>query len=744
MDDSRIIKTEYSEEMQKSFIDYAMSVIIARALPDVRDGLKPVQRRTLYDMYELGISYDRPYRKCARIVCDTMGKYHPHGDSSIYDALVVMSQDFKKGLPLVDGHGNFGNIEGDGAAAMRYTEARLQKITQEAFLGDLDKDVVDFVPNFDETEKEPSVLPVKIPNFLVNGSEGIAVGMTTSTPPHNLGEVIDAMKAYMRDETITTQGLMRYLKGPDFPTGGVVINKDELLNIYETGVGKIKIRGRVTFEQAKGGRTNVVITEIPYTMIGMNISKFLSDVAGLVETKKTQDVVDISNQSSKEGIRIVIELRKDADAENFVNLLYKKTRLEDTFGVNMLAICEGRPEVMGLKGVLKASIDFQFCIATRKYTNLLAKELERKEVQEGLIKACNVIDLIIEILRGSKDRAMAKACLVEGKTTGIKFKSKESKIMAAQLAFTEKQANAILEMRLYKLIGLEIEALIREHEETMANIYRYEDILERRDSMAQVIINELDSYKKEFARKRRTSIENGQEAVYKEKEVEETEVVFLMDRFGYVKTIDAATYERNKEAADSENKYIFTCINTGKVCLFTSTGQLHTIKVMDIPFGKFRDKGIPVDNISNFNSEKENIIYITNQTELNLRQVIFVTAQSMCKLVNGGEFDVSKRTVAATKLGQGDVVVSIMPLLEQSNVVLQTKAGYFLKFPIAEIPEKKKAAVGVRGMKLGEQDVVEKVYYTQNAIETSVEYKGKTILLNHLKTGSRDSKGTKK
>ena len=744
MDDSRIIKTEYSEEMQKSFIDYAMSVIIARALPDVRDGLKPVQRRTLYDMYELGIRYDRPYRKCARIVGDTMGKYHPHGDSSIYDALVVMSQDFKKGLPLVDGHGNFGNIEGDGAAAMRYTEARLQKVTQEAFLGDLDKDVVDFVSNFDETEKEPSVLPVKIPNFLVNGSEGIAVGMTTSTPPHNLGEVIDAMKAYMRDENITTAGLMRYLKGPDFPTGGIVTNKDELLHIYETGTGKIKIRGKVEFEQVKGGKTNVVITEIPYTMIGMNISKFLSDVAGLVETKKTQDVVDISNQSSKEGIRIVIELRKDADAENFVNLLYKKTRLEDTFGVNMLAICEGRPEVMGLKAILKASVDFQFQIATRKYTNLLAKEMERKEVQEGLIKACNVIDLIIEILRGSKDRAMAKACLVEGKTTGIKFKSKESKVMAAQLAFTEKQANAILEMRLYKLIGLEIEALIREHEETMANIYRYEDILERRDSMAQVIINELDSYKKEFARKRRTAIENVQEAVYKEKEVEVMEIVFLMDRFGYAKTIDMATYERNREAADSENKYIFTCINTGKICLFTSTGQLHTIKVMDIPFGKFRDKGIPIDNISNYNSEKEDIVYITNQTELNLRQVIFVTSQSMCKLVNGGEFDVSKRTVAATKLNDGDSVISIMPLLEQSNIVLQTRAGYFLKFPIGEIPEKKKAAVGVRGMKLGEKDVVENVYYTQNTIETSIEYKGKTILLNHLKTGSRDSKGTKK
>ena len=286
MDDSRIIKTEYSEEMQKSFIDYAMSVIIARALPDIRDGLKPVQRRTLYDMYELGIRYDRPYRKSARIVGDTMGKYHPHGDSSIYDALVVMTQDFKKGLPLVDGHGNFGNIEGDGAAAMRYTEARLARVTQEAFLGDLDKDVVDFIPNFDETEKEPSVLPVKIPNFLVNGSEGIAVGMATSTPPHNLGEVIDAVKAYMQNEAITTKELMRYLKGPDFPTGGIVTNKDDLLNIYETGVGKIKVRGKVEFEKLKNGKTNVVITEIPYPMIGMNISKFLSDVAGLVETKK--------------------------------------------------------------------------------------------------------------------------------------------------------------------------------------------------------------------------------------------------------------------------------------------------------------------------------------------------------------------------------------------------------------------------------------------------------------------------
>ena len=741
--EEKIIKTEYSEVMQKSYIDYAMSVIVARALPDVRDGLKPVQRRVLYDMHELGIRFDRPYRKSARIVGDTMGKYHPHGDSSIYDALVVMSQDFKKGLPLVDGHGNFGNIEGDGAAAMRYTEARLQKITQEAFLADLDKDVVDFIPNFDETEKEPSVLPVKIPNLLVNGSEGIAVGMATSIPPHNLAEVIDATKAYMKDNSITTKELMKYVKGPDFPTGGIVINKDELLNIYETGTGKVKVRGKVEIEKAKGGKTNLVITEIPYPMIGANISKFLSDVASLAETKKTQDIVDITNQSSKEGIRIVIELRKDADVENFKNMLYKKTRLEDTFGVNMLAIADGRPETMGIKQIIKASVDFQFEVTTRKYNTLLEKELERKEIQEGLIKACNVIDLIIEILRGSKDRAMAKECLVNGKTDGIKFKSKGSQIMAEQLRFSEKQANAILEMRLYKLIGLEIEALIKEHEDTMANIYRYEDILARRDSMAQVIMNELDAIKKEFGTPRKTVVENGEEAVYEEKKMEEMEVMCLMDRFGYAKTVDLPTYERNKEAAEAENKYVFKCKNTGRICIFTNIGQLHTVKVADLPFGKFRDKGVPIDNISNFSSEKEQMIFVTSQMNLNLYRVIFGTKQAMFKVVDGGEFDVAKRTVAATKLAEDDEVVSIAIVDNLKDIILRSKDGYFLRFSADEIPEKKKGAVGVRGMKLGAGDYLEEIYYTYNGMENPIVYNDKTIAIDRIKLMKRDAKGTK-
>ena len=741
--EDRIIRTEYSDIMQKSFIDYAMSVIVARALPDIRDGLKPVQRRTLYDMYELGIRYDRPYRKSARIVGDTMGKYHPHGDSSIYDCLVVMTQDFKKTVPLVDGHGNFGNIEGDPQAAMRYTEARLSKITQESFLEDLDKNVVDFVPNFDETEKEPSVLPVKIPNFLINGSEGIAVGMATSTPPHNLAEVIDAEIAYMQNENLTTRDLMKFIKGPDFPTGGVVINKDELLQIYETGIGKIRLRGKVETEKGKNGHINLVITEIPYTMIGVGISKFMSDVAELAEKKITNDIVDISNQSSKEGIRIVIELKKDADVENFTNLLYKKTKLEDTFGVNMLAIDNGRPETMSLKEILRACVDFQFETATRKYTTLLKKEQDKKEIQEGLIKACNVIDLVIEILRGSKDRPMAKKCLVEGITDGINFKSRESKAMAAQLMFTEAQADAILKMRLYKLIGLELDALVKEHEQTVANIYRYEDILESHDSMSMVIQNDLNKIKKEFQAQRKTLIDNRDNAVYEEKPVEEIDVAFIMDRFGYAKTIDVNTYEKNKETVENEFKFSFVMKNTGKVCFFTNTGNLHTVKAMDLPQGKLRDKGVPIDNVSNFDTAKETIVLAASQSDLNLYRLLFTTKMAVMKIVDGGEFDVSKRTVAATKLSDGDEVVNVEILHTQKTVILRSNDGYFLRFYVDTIPEKKKAAVGVRGMRLMKNDYVRDVFYLNDMEEKAITHNDKTLQLGHLKVTSRDTKGTK-
>ncbi|SET71481.1 DNA gyrase/topoisomerase IV subunit A [Lacrimispora sphenoides] len=738
----KIIKTEYSEEMQKSYMNYSMSVITARAIPDARDGLKPVQRRVLYDMSELRLNHDKPHRKSARIVGDTMGKYHPHGDSSIYETLVVMSQIFKKGMPLVNGHGNFGSIEGDGAAAMRYTEARLEKFAEEVYLKDLDK-TVDFVPNYDETEKEPEVLPVRVPNLLINGAEGIAVGMSTSIPPHNLGEVIDAVRAYIDNQDITIKELMEYLPGPDFPTGGIIANKSDLPAIYETGVGKIKLRGKIEVElgKRKADKDKLLITEIPYTMVGAGINKFLMDVADLVESKKLTDVVDISNQSNKDGIRIVLELRKDADVEKIRNILYKKTKLEDTFGVNMLAIAGGRPETLDLRGILKNYLDFQYENATKKYQTLLEKELEKKEIREGLIKACDVIDLIIAVLRGSKNLKDAKNCLMTGDISNINFRVKGFEEDAKKLCFTEKQAGAILEMRLYKLIGLEILQLEKEYKETLAKIAEYEKILSSRKNMDAVIKKDLYNIKAEYATPRRTLIEDGREAVYEEDAVAVSEVTFVMDRFGYCKVLDKNTYERNKETIETENPYVVNCLNTDKICIFTNTGNLHQVKVLDIPGGKLRDKGTPIDNLSKFDGTREEIIYLGHAQSFKGRKFLFATRQALVKLVPGEEFETNNRTVAATKLQDEDRVISVQLVGGQTDVVLQTSAGVFLRFQTEEIPEMKKNARGVRGIKLAPGEELETVYLLGE--DPIIHYKEKEVHLNRLKIGKRDGKGSK-
>ena len=748
----QIIKTEFSDIMQKSYIDYAMSVICQRALPDVRDGLKPVQRRVLYAMQELGLSADKPHRKSARIVGDTMGKYHPHGDSSIYEALVVMEQDFKKGMPLVDGHGNFGSIEGDGAAAMRYTEAKLQKFTQEVYLADMDKNVVDFQSNFDETEKEPVVLPVRIPNLLINGAEGIAVGMTTSIPPHNLSEVVDGVKAYMDNPDITTEELMEYVKGPDFPTGGIVVNQKELRNIYETGSGKMKLRGKVHFEKAKkrSERDKLVITEIPYTMIGANISKFIADVVGLIENKTTSDIVDVSNESSKEGIRIVLELRRNADVERLENLLYKKTRLEDTFGVNMLAIANGRPELLSLKDIISYHTRFHYEVLTRKYETLLKKELEQKEIKEGLIKASDMIDLIIEILRGSKSLKDAKNCLIHGETDNITFKTQKSKKEASKLCFTEKQASAILEMRLYRLIGLEIMSLQEEYAEILKKIDKYQDILEHPASMKKVMKKDLEKIKKIYGFERKTELTNAKAAVVKALPIEEKEVVFVMDRFGYSKILDKSTYERNEETVLKEYRHIVHCMNTDKVCVFTDTGVMHQIKVQDIPSGRLRDKGTPLDNIGNYDSRNEQILLIAPDRTLKESSLLFVTAASMVKLVDGAEFIVQKKTVAATKLAEGDTltavrIVSAKESITNAQIIMQSEEGYFLRFPLEEVTRKKKGAIGIRGMKLQEQDHVKHIYLTgvEEEDTPSIIYKEKELVFSKIRLMGRDGKGVK-
>lgn len=725
----KILRTEYSEEMQKSYLDYSMSVITSRAIPDARDGLKPVQRRVLYDMSELHINADKPHRKSARIVGDTMGKYHPHGDSSIYETLVVLTQDWKKGMPLIDGHGNFGSIEGDGAAAMRYTEAKLTKFTQEVFLKDLDK-TVDFVANYDETEKEPAVLPVRIPNLLLNGAEGIAVGMSTSMPPHNLAEICDVCIAYIRNRLISVEELMYIMPGPDFPTGGIVANRSDLLNIYRTGTGKIKLRGKIEIElgRRKSDKDRLIVTEIPYTMIGAGLNKFLQDVADLVESKKLPEVVDISNQSDKNGTRIVLELRKDADIDRVKNMLYKKTKLEDSFGVNMLAIAQGRPETLNLLSILQNFLDFQYENATKKYNILLEKEIEKKEIQEGLIRACDCIDQIIAILRKSKNISLARERLM------------------AELEFTQRQAQAILEMKLYKLIGLEVEALLKENRQTLKNIKNYTKLLQSQKSMDEVLIADLLEIKEKFGRQRRTSLEDAEEAVVVELPKVAQKIVFVMDRFGYAKTMDFGLFEKNRETVESEYKYVVPMMSDDKVCIFTDLGLLHQVKAENILSGKLRDKGIPLDNLCKLDTSKEEIRFIASFAQVSdeEKRLLFVTELGLIKQIDGKELSTNNRQVVATKLGEGDKVLSVRLMSVDSGyeeVILVSDGGYIVKFPLIAVNLYKKTSKGEKAMRLLEGEKLVDMYLLSDG--DIVKIHGKPVNLLKLKLSNRNDRGTK-
>ena len=741
----QILTTEFSEEMQKSYLDYSMSVITSRAVPDIRDGLKPVQRRVLYDMSELHANHDRPTYKSARICGDTMGKYHPHGDSSIYDTLVVMAQDFKRMQPVVHGQGNFGSIEGDSAAAPRYTEAKLEKFTDDCMLADLDT-MVPFQPNYDETLREPVVLPARIPYFLLNGSEGIAVGMTTSTPSHNLGEIIDLILAYLRNPAMETADMMQYLKGPDFPTGGIIANKSELVDIYRSGTGRLKLRGKLQFEKKEGrsDRDKLVVTEIPYTMIGQGIMKFMQDVAQLVEDKILPEIVDISNQSDKNGIRIVLELKAGADIERIQNILYKKTRLEDTFGVNMLAIHEGRPETMTLRGILKAYLKFQYEILTNKYQNLLEKELARKEIQDGLIKAVDLIDAIIALLRNSKSQADAKQALMNGEIAGIKFRERDREFMSTieTFHFTERQAQAILDMRLSKLIGLELIELKKQHAETLRNIKEYRGILGSRERMNEVLSEDLMMIKAAYAVPRRTVLEDGKEAVFNENEVQEISCYYIQDKFGYCKLMDEATYQRNQEAVESDNRFVLKCKNTDRVLLFTDKGNMHQIKCQDVPLGKFKDKGVPIDNISKYNANQEEIIYVNVKSALAGKTLIFATRDAMVKLVETSEFETANKLVAATKLGEGDRLIEIREMAYETDIVFETHDGYFLRCSLSDIPLQKKNSKGVIGIRLGKCDTLEH-FYLLGTEPVEITYRKKPLSLNRLKLAGRAGKGTK-
>lgn len=739
----QIIQLDFSEEMKTSYRDYAMSVIISRALPDVRDGLKPVQRRILFSMVELGLEPTKPHRKSARIVGDTMGKYHPHGDSSIYDALVHMSEDYSLRVPLVDGHGNFGSIDGDGAAAMRYTEARLS-FGAMALLDHLEKGLIDFAPNFDDSEKEPTVLPAMIPNLLINGTTGIAVGMATNIPPHNPDEVIDGAIAYMDNPDITVEKLMKYIPAPDFPTGGSIINQDDMLSIYETGEGKIRIRSKVLIENGDNGRKNIIIDEIPYTVAG-NKTKLVESLAGLMKDKVFDEIFDIRDESSKEGIRIVIEVKKDRDIDNLLNGLYKKTVMEDTYSVNLLAVKDQQPIVFSLKNILAEFVNFQVELYTKEYNYLLDRAQKRLEIVGGLIKATDVIDLIIEILRGSTSIKQAKACLIEGNIDGIKFKSKQSEKQAATLNFTERQADAILSMQLSKLIGLEILRLKDENSELLSSIEEYKKVLGDRKELFKVIKVRLREYKKKFHTDRRTVLTNIAGTEYVE-EIKIEDIYVLIDRFGYTKSIDSASYTRASEDNLKEFSHIIQMKNTDKLCCFTAEGNLYQVKSEIIPRCKLKDKGSLIQNLCKL--EKENVILYTSFEQLFESQLLFTTKYGYIKQVSGAEFETNRSVISSTKLEDGDEIISITllsageVLAGNRKVIILTEKGLSLGFPLSEVTELKKTSRGVKAITLEKNDTI--CFATaQDSNEETFLYNDKILNARKVRNRKRGDKGQK-
>ncbi len=738
-----VIQLDFSEEMRNSYRDYAVSVIIARALPDVRDGLKPVQRRILYAMNELSLDPGKPHRKSARIVGDTMGKYHPHGDSSIYDALVHMTEDYSLSIPLVDGHGNFGSIDGDGAAAMRYTEARLSHGAM-ALLDNLDKGLVPFGPNFDESEKEPLVLPATIPNLLINGTTGIAVGMATNMPPHNTSEVIDGIIAFMDNPEISTKGLMKYIKGPDFPTGATITNSDDLFNIYDTGEGKIKIRSKVETEDSDYGRKNLVITEIPYTVAG-NKTKLLENLAALAKDKVFDEIYDVRDESSKEGIRIVIEVKKDRDTQNLLNGLYQKTSLEDTYGVNMLAVKNKQPVTFTLKGLINEFVLFQEELYTKEYKHLLDKANDRLEIVEGLIKATDVIDLIIEILRGSKSVKQAKECLTKGITDGIKFKTKKAEKEASRLDFSERQAEAILTMQLSKLIGLELLKLHQESNTLITNITNYRKILGDINELHKVIKKRLRTYKKQFGRERRTTLDNIGNTKYVE-EIREENIYVVIDRFGYCKSLDETSYSRLAPETLNEYTHIIPMKNTGKLCMFSSSGSMYQVKAMSIPKARSRDKGVLIQNLCKIG--RDDIITYIAFDDLSESQLLFVSKSGYVKLVSGIEFETNRSVIASTKLEKEDMLVCVQPVtVEESiadnrNVLMLTEKGMVLLFPLNQADEFKKTSKGLKGISLAKGDTLAYACITSPE-DTDIEFNNKHYNPQKIKLKSRNDKPVK-
>ena len=704
MDESNIFdkihEVDLKDTMEKSYIDYAMSVIVSRALPDVRDGLKPVQRRILYSMIELNNGPDKPHRKCARIVGDTMGKYHPHGDSSIYGALVNLAQEWSTRYPLVDGHGNFGSVDGDGAAAMRYTEARLSKISME-MTADIYKDTVDFVPNFDETEKEPSILPSRFPNLMVNGAQGIAVGMATNIPPHNLRETIDGVVKIIdnqveEDRDTSIEELMEIVKGPDFPTGASILGRKEIEKAYRTGRGKIKVRAVTNIEPMNNGKQCIVVTELPYMV---NKARLIEKIADLVKEKRIDGITELRDESDRSGMRICIETRKDVNANVLLNQLFKHTQLQDTFGVIMLALVDNQPKVLNLKEMLSYYLDHQKDVVTRRTKYELNKAKERAHILEGLLKALDVIDEVIRIIRSSKSVAEAKAGLIES------------------FAFSEAQAQAIVDMRLRALTGLEREKLQAEYDELEKKIAEYEAILADEKVLLGVIRKEITLIRDKYGDERRTSIEIDAEDFSDEALIPRKDTIITFSRLGYIKRMTLDNFHSQNRGGkgikgmnvldeDMINDMFMTSTHN-YIMFFTNRGRVYRLKGYEIPEAGRTARGVNIINLLQLQPEEKITAIIPVEEAEDRPYLMMATRKGIIKKTNFSEYqNIRKSGLAAITLRDGDELIEVKQVGKEDDIFLITKEGQCIRFSSDNVREIGRVSIGVIGIQLGDSDEV--------------------------------------
>ena len=732
---NRILPIEIAEEMKKSYIDYSMSVIVGRALPDVRDGLKPVHRRILYSMSELNLTPDKPYRKSARIVGDVLGKYHPHGDSAVYLAMVRMAQDFSTRGLLVDGHGNFGSVDGDSPAAMRYTEARMSKLALE-LLRDIDKETVDFVPNFDESLKEPAVLPSRYPNLLVNGSNGIAVGMATSIPPHNLGEVIDATVHLIDNEECSVDDLMKFVKGPDFPTSAIIMGKENIAEAYRTGRGKVKVRARAVIEELPKGKQQIVVTEIPYQV---NKAKLVERIAELVKDKKVEGISDLRDESNRNGMRIVIELKRDVNANIVLNNLYKHSQMEETFSVIMLALVNGQPKVLNLKQILYHYVQHQKVVVTRRTKFELKKAEARAHILEGLRIALDNIDAVISLIRASKTTQEAKSGLME------------------KFGLTDIQAQAILDMRLQRLTGLERDKIEAEYEELIKKINRLKEILANERLLLNVIKEEMLIIKENYADERRTEIRHAEGEIDMRDLIEDEEIAITLTHFGYIKRLPADTYKSQKRGGRGISalttreedfvKHLVSTTTHSKLLFFTNKGRVFRLNAYEIPEGKRQAKGTAIVNLLQLGPNEKIATLLAIDEKDDNKYLLLATKNGIVKKTDREEFkNINKAGLIAIGLREDDELIGVKVTDGNKDVLLVTKEGMSIRFDENDIRSMGRSAMGVKGITLSNDDKVVSMSLCEEGTDVLVVSEngfGKRTDINEYRTQIRAGKGIK-